>query len=399
MYFTRRDDVCQCFFFQAEDGIRYYKVTGVQTCALPISVEVGVVVVAARVRLEADPEGLPRRAERLEGRRVRRLSEKGPVEAEPALEDGLRSAEPAARERRRHEARVRGPARVEALNPRPVFQELEEARGQAARDAEGGGEPCLVEAVELARGEGRGEGAAGRGRVPTAGVELAWRRHAEPRDGFEPRDDGRDRGAAAGARRLADRQHRGQDDRRGVRDRGGVRIVEVEAVGERAVDERRERRRRGALGAHDGAGAALAAPPLERSVERRRELGRGRGERDPEDVEGAQTHTPDDRGGNVLEPQARGAGGEPARERHGANDTLAPCGGLSRWPPWRSSAPRALPAPTAPPAAGGRCASPTSSPSRSASPSSSSASSSRRTSTPRNGRRRSPTTRAPCSTG
>src|SRR5205807_5388817 len=25
-----------CFFFQAEDGIRGYKVTGVQTCALPI---------------------------------------------------------------------------------------------------------------------------------------------------------------------------------------------------------------------------------------------------------------------------------------------------------------------------------------------------------------------------
>src|SRR6266566_5759771 len=28
-----------CFFFQAEDGIRDYKVTGVQTCALPISRE------------------------------------------------------------------------------------------------------------------------------------------------------------------------------------------------------------------------------------------------------------------------------------------------------------------------------------------------------------------------
>src|ERR1022692_3213802 len=29
--------VCVCFcFFQAEDGIRDYKVTGVQTCALPI---------------------------------------------------------------------------------------------------------------------------------------------------------------------------------------------------------------------------------------------------------------------------------------------------------------------------------------------------------------------------
>src|SRR5256885_1825751 len=28
--------VCYFFFFQAEDGIRDYKVTGVQTCALPI---------------------------------------------------------------------------------------------------------------------------------------------------------------------------------------------------------------------------------------------------------------------------------------------------------------------------------------------------------------------------
>src|SRR5256885_11421181 len=35
--------VCElvCFFFQAEDGIRDYKVTGVQTCALPISVRQG----------------------------------------------------------------------------------------------------------------------------------------------------------------------------------------------------------------------------------------------------------------------------------------------------------------------------------------------------------------------
>src|SRR5256885_12023285 len=31
---------CYCvFFFQAEDGIRDYKVTGVQTCALPISLQ------------------------------------------------------------------------------------------------------------------------------------------------------------------------------------------------------------------------------------------------------------------------------------------------------------------------------------------------------------------------
>src|SRR3989454_2561213 len=34
------------FFFQAEDGIRDYKVTGVQTCALPISYETFGLVVA-----------------------------------------------------------------------------------------------------------------------------------------------------------------------------------------------------------------------------------------------------------------------------------------------------------------------------------------------------------------
>src|SRR5256885_8019965 len=33
----RNDGVGGFFFFQAEDGIRDYKVTGVQTCALPIS--------------------------------------------------------------------------------------------------------------------------------------------------------------------------------------------------------------------------------------------------------------------------------------------------------------------------------------------------------------------------
>src|SRR5256885_242532 len=31
-----RDEFVSVFFFQAEDGIRDYKVTGVQTCALPI---------------------------------------------------------------------------------------------------------------------------------------------------------------------------------------------------------------------------------------------------------------------------------------------------------------------------------------------------------------------------
>src|SRR5205807_3910593 len=37
LIFKLAPSVCFIFFFQAEDGIRDYKVTGVQTCALPIS--------------------------------------------------------------------------------------------------------------------------------------------------------------------------------------------------------------------------------------------------------------------------------------------------------------------------------------------------------------------------
>src|SRR5256885_9158598 len=40
---TRVYCCCSFFFFQAEDGIRDYKVTGVQTCALPISLNVTLV--------------------------------------------------------------------------------------------------------------------------------------------------------------------------------------------------------------------------------------------------------------------------------------------------------------------------------------------------------------------
>src|SRR5205807_3765874 len=40
---SRDGDSTRSFFFQAEDGIRDYKVTGVQTCALPISIETGVI--------------------------------------------------------------------------------------------------------------------------------------------------------------------------------------------------------------------------------------------------------------------------------------------------------------------------------------------------------------------
>src|SRR5256885_5155603 len=56
------------FFFQAEDGIRDYKVTGVQTCALPISARVSSpVAIRLRLRFSIWHNGLPVDALPVEG--------------------------------------------------------------------------------------------------------------------------------------------------------------------------------------------------------------------------------------------------------------------------------------------------------------------------------------------
>src|SRR5256885_3368482 len=58
--------VCLFFFFQAEDGIRDYKVTGVQTCALPISAHA--TAASPTLILAVDtPSGLPSDGQHAEG--------------------------------------------------------------------------------------------------------------------------------------------------------------------------------------------------------------------------------------------------------------------------------------------------------------------------------------------
>src|SRR2546422_3533530 len=65
--------VCFFFFFQAEDGIRDVAVTGVQTCALPISVEGQALSAGIPVRPAAVVGGVPvRAARRGDGRRTAR---------------------------------------------------------------------------------------------------------------------------------------------------------------------------------------------------------------------------------------------------------------------------------------------------------------------------------------
>src|SRR5690606_19003409 len=91
------------FFFQAEDGIRDFHVTGVQTCALPISGAIGgsVARFVRHARIDRDPVAYPRLAavvgqRLLEAPRVRAdLRDDEPDEDRPAIE-GIRSIEHAA---------------------------------------------------------------------------------------------------------------------------------------------------------------------------------------------------------------------------------------------------------------------------------------------------------------
>src|SRR5690606_39294351 len=89
------------FFFQAEDGIRDFHVTGVQTCALPISG--GVVpargaeprrddeLVAAHEQGEAASDGAPRRGAHREVRRRAPASATSRSPPSSALESGRAS--------------------------------------------------------------------------------------------------------------------------------------------------------------------------------------------------------------------------------------------------------------------------------------------------------------------
>src|SRR3989440_9280132 len=65
------------FFFQAEDGIRYLIVTGVQTCALPISFEGRHFIVM----------------ELLEGHTLKHLIDGRPLETQQLLELGIQIAD------------------------------------------------------------------------------------------------------------------------------------------------------------------------------------------------------------------------------------------------------------------------------------------------------------------
>src|SRR3989304_742943 len=127
---------CTFFFFQAEDGIRYVAVTGVQTCALPISP-----APPARSGRATPPPGRggrrspPRR--RAAARRGRAGSRRGAGAGPPGPPerpgDGLvDGADPPGRERRL--ALGRGEEGQEGLGRRPRAARIDVAVDDGARD-------------------------------------------------------------------------------------------------------------------------------------------------------------------------------------------------------------------------------------------------------------------------
>src|SRR5690606_39492074 len=81
---------CFLFFFQAEDGIRDFHVTGVQTCALPIWLRRGVASAAVR-HLGGGSGGLGRAGGA--SQRLQRGERSGQAGAAPVLPEGAGRSE------------------------------------------------------------------------------------------------------------------------------------------------------------------------------------------------------------------------------------------------------------------------------------------------------------------
>ena len=200
-------------------------------------------VAAGRIGLHGDFHGLPDFAEagdRLGRIRVRRVAGE---EAGLALEGLGRAAIAFGRQRRGDQAGHGGVADMGAFGPGAVGEELHRAGGLAQADAEGALDLPGVQAHDAGDGSRCAERAAGRRGMEAALVMVARPEgHAEPDLDFVAGDDGGDGPVAARAGLFRRRQRRRHDRRTGMDRAAGVGVVEIQRMGERAVDQRRARR-------------------------------------------------------------------------------------------------------------------------------------------------------------
>src|SRR5688500_2095333 len=281
------------FFFQAEDGIRDYKVTGVQTCALPISAHgprALVQLLLLRARQAPRPEGAGHPAERgeelrlREGDRHRVRVRGGGARAEPRLEaaalrerSGAARLEPGRRDEPRDRTGLlpRDTAADGELHVRPRERRHRLAAAPRRRAAGPRGEGAQDVRQEGARPRGRHEfravlrprwDARGRRRSRRHGVlpvpRLPGRRRGQER---HRRDvDGRPRQRLV--RRV--RALRGAQARCRGRSRGVPRVARTTRLAGRGGGDPEGARREARHAVNDHAGDAVGAT-AEKPVARR----------------------------------------------------------------------------------------------------------------------------------
>ena len=184
-----------------------------------------------------------------------------------ALDRFGRADEIVARQGRGDHAVHRGGADLIALVPGAVDQKLQRARGLAAGDTERGDDLRFRQPEQFRRRRRGAIGARGRGRMEAARIMRGGiERIAEPAADFIARDDRGQHVAPGAAGHFADRERR-RHHRRARMQRGiGMGIVEIKRMAERAVEQRRDRRRPGlAVAEYRRARPCRRAPALRAS--------------------------------------------------------------------------------------------------------------------------------------
>ncbi len=174
--------------------------------------------------------------------------------------------------------------------------------------------------VSRPRRQRRGEGAAERSRVEAAVVQPAAPHRGQPAADLERGDEGDQRLLARRAAGLAGRHDGRHGLRAGMIDRADMGVVEIEPMGEHAIDEggRSRRQRRAAADRQRLPAAAELARALQDGLA---EIAAGRGQRDAEHVEQMLLRQRHHLRRHVVERQRQAeAGEEPrlgGRGRHG----------------------------------------------------------------------------------
>ncbi len=200
-------------------------------------------VVADRVALERGVRQFPRGADAVDQRGQPRgdvvVAGVGGVEADRPLQDGGRTGHAEPRHLDRHQPRLGGPAGVHRLDGGAAAEELEGPAGLATTDPQRVDEGVARGTGQQAGGDRGPERPGDRDGLEARRLERARGSQAERDQRLPGGGDGEQQLGARRALALGGGQCGRDDDRAAVDHRRHVRVVELQCVHERAVDQRR----------------------------------------------------------------------------------------------------------------------------------------------------------------